>query len=231
MFGLDAQELTGVFDPTAVPNLKLGAKVCLTYDRNPEIYVVVGAAFGPDHPALESKGTQAITDDLAALAVADSKENANAPVTPTEQLAELVNPPDHGKNFIYLVVPVSGPGVKGLKPTIDLGTAKTVLEKNLSVPPRFVAGRIFTVNVPIDRRGNMVAVPVEIASVQRGLGFSAGAGAVASVANGGTAFNAPWEDLWKYKLVHSGAWVSEEALGAVVDAQVESLIVGQVNWL
>jgi hypothetical protein len=229
LFKLDQQDIANAFNPASPPTFKLGTKVCLAYNRNPEIYIVIGAAFRPGHPTIASDEVQAITDGLASRTDATIKDIVKAP-SPSTATSKPGQEVDHSTKFVYLVVPS---GAKTLKPNTDLNTAKTILAENLSAPPRFAVGRVLLLNLPIDRHSNTVVLPIEISSIQRGLGFAAGAdanGAGPSFTNGTMDFRAPWEDTWKYKLTHSGDWVSEETLVAMVDGNLDSLDTAQVNW-
>jgi hypothetical protein len=128
---LDQQDIANDFNPASALTFKLGTKVCLTYNRSPEIYIVIGAIFGPGHPTIASNEVQAITDGLASLTDATDKDIVKAP-SPSTAKSKPDQEVDHSTNFVYLVVPS---GAKTLQPNTGLTKAKTILQRTSQLHP------------------------------------------------------------------------------------------------
>ena len=209
-------------DPDA-PKFKPGHKVCISYNKQPDLFVVVAVAVIPgrkDQPTSTSASASdvtALTESLDTTSIASTAvDDDDDSQTVTDEATSAGDP-----TYLYLVVPLSNASAMELKDTVNLALAKTVLEKYLVIPPVFFPGRVL--HIPINKWGSELVLPVEIKKVKRGKGLTVGntdpATRLAALQlgreTGLLAPTAPWSrkvDVWNYKFTHGSEWVCEDAV-------------------
>ncbi len=205
-----------------IPLFQPGSKVCLNYNRYPELYVVLAVAYprrSTDTAASSSAVTPPVEDvttslETATVSRSDSAgaataklgtvtaSNADAETVSTSSLTQPTSSATAAvtatakTKYLYLVLPNVA---AKLKPKIDLVNAKVVYGEHLINPPVFAVNRVLRFPLQTKEADDAITLPVEIKKVVLNLGLD-------------TMGGEREKDEWKYKFQHGTEWVPESVL-------------------